>query len=106
MNEEAAFIAALVKEPSDKTAALVFADWLDERGDPRGPMMRIDAVRAWMAPKYANPLPEMLASIKSGKRVMEASKALALIGEPALPGLMVLLKHKTAIVRLRAVKTI
>jgi uncharacterized protein (TIGR02996 family) len=106
MNEEAAFIAALVKEPSDKTVALVFADWLDEHGDPRGPMMRIDAVRAWMAPKYTNPLPEMLAALQSGKRVMEASKALALIGEAALPGLVALLSHKTSVVRVRAVKSI
>ena len=44
MSEEAAFIAALVAEPSDRTAALVFADWLDERGDPRGAMLRIDEV--------------------------------------------------------------
>jgi uncharacterized protein (TIGR02996 family) len=106
MNEEAAFIAALVAEPSDRTAALVFADWLDERGDPRGPMMRIDEVRAWMAPKYGNPLPDLCAALESGKRITEASKALALIGEAAVPGLVSLLTDKTTIVRMRAVKTL
>jgi uncharacterized protein (TIGR02996 family) len=106
MNEEAAFIAALVKEPSDKTAALVFADWLDERGDPRGPMMRIDEVRTWMAPKYANPLPQLLAAMESGKRIMEASKILALLGETAVPGLVALLSHKLPLVRTRTVKVL
>ena len=47
MSEEAAFVAALAANPTDKTAALVFADWLDDRGDPRGPMLRDDEVRAW-----------------------------------------------------------
>src|SRR6266545_1753584 len=106
MNEEAAFIAALVAEPSDRTAALVFADWLDERGDPRGPWMRIDEVRAWMAPKYGNPIPELIAALTNGKRITDATRALALIGEPAIPELVALLSHKTPLVRSRAVKTL
>jgi uncharacterized protein (TIGR02996 family) len=35
MDEEAGFIAALAAEPDDRTTLLVFADWLDERADPR-----------------------------------------------------------------------
>jgi uncharacterized protein (TIGR02996 family) len=35
MDEEAGFIAALLAEPSDVTTLLVYADWLDERADPR-----------------------------------------------------------------------
>ncbi|MFM8274040.1 MAG: TIGR02996 domain-containing protein, partial [Gemmata sp.] len=35
MNDEQGFLAAIAT--GDHTARLVFADWLDERGDPRGP---------------------------------------------------------------------
>jgi uncharacterized protein (TIGR02996 family) len=34
MTEEAAFVAAILAAPRDDTPRLVFADWLDERGDP------------------------------------------------------------------------
>ena len=40
MNEEAGFIAALLAEPDDRTTLLVYADWLDERNDPRGQYLR------------------------------------------------------------------
>jgi uncharacterized protein (TIGR02996 family) len=106
MDEEAGFIAALAADPSDRTAALVFADWLDDRGDPRGAMLRIDEVRAWMAPKYENPLPGLLAAVESGKGVTKASQVLARIGEAAVPGLVALLKHETPRARLRAVKAL
>jgi uncharacterized protein (TIGR02996 family) len=106
MNEEGGFIAALAAEPSDRTAALAFADWLDERGDPRGPLMRIDEVRLWMYPRYDDPLPRLRAAIETGKRVTQASQALALIGEAAVPGLVSLLAHKTAIIRMRAAKAL
>lgn len=35
MTEEDAFQSALDSNPDDATTRLVFADWLDERGDPR-----------------------------------------------------------------------
>ena len=41
MNEEAGFIAALLAEPDDRTALLVYADWLDERSDPRAEYLRL-----------------------------------------------------------------
>lgn len=34
--EERAFIRRIRTDPADLTARLVYADWLDERGDPRG----------------------------------------------------------------------
>jgi uncharacterized protein (TIGR02996 family) len=36
-----AFVRALQDDPEDDTTALVFADWLDERGDPRGEFLRV-----------------------------------------------------------------
>jgi uncharacterized protein (TIGR02996 family) len=41
MNEEAGFIAALLAEPDDRTAMLVYADWLDDRADPRAEYLRL-----------------------------------------------------------------
>jgi uncharacterized protein (TIGR02996 family) len=47
MNEDAAFIRALRERPDDETARLVYADWLDDRSDPRAEYLRAEA--AWVA---------------------------------------------------------
>ena len=39
---DAAFLAAIAADPSRELARLVYADWLDERGDPRGPVLRLE----------------------------------------------------------------
>jgi uncharacterized protein (TIGR02996 family) len=41
MGEEAAFVQAIVSDPSDLALRLVYADWLEERGDPRGEYLRL-----------------------------------------------------------------
>lgn len=41
MIEEVGFIAALAADPNDRTALLVFADWLEERDDPRAAPLRV-----------------------------------------------------------------
>ncbi len=41
MSEEAGFIAALLAEPDDRTTLLVYADWLDDRTDPRAEYLRL-----------------------------------------------------------------
>src|SRR5262249_54858852 len=38
---EAAFLQAVRDEPEDDATRLVFADWLEERGDPRGELIRL-----------------------------------------------------------------
>jgi uncharacterized protein (TIGR02996 family) len=46
MNEESAFLRAIAEDPNDEGTRLVFADWLEERGDPRAEFIRLDcAVR-------------------------------------------------------------
>ena len=40
MNEDEAFTRAVVDNPGDNTVRLVYADWLDERDDPRGSYLR------------------------------------------------------------------
>jgi uncharacterized protein (TIGR02996 family) len=38
---EQAFLQAIIENPDDDAPRLIFADWLDERGDPRAPFIRI-----------------------------------------------------------------
>jgi uncharacterized protein (TIGR02996 family) len=40
-SEEAAFLRAAHANPDDSAPRLVYADWLDERGDPRGEAVRL-----------------------------------------------------------------
>src|SRR5579862_9776635 len=42
------FLQAILDNPDDDAPRLVFADWLDERGDPRGELLRIQCrLAAW-----------------------------------------------------------
>jgi uncharacterized protein (TIGR02996 family) len=43
---EADFLAAVVADLSDETPKLIYADWVEEQGDPRGPFLRqfVDAM--------------------------------------------------------------
>src|SRR5689334_1764941 len=40
MSQELAFIATVLAHPGDDGPKLVWADWLEERGDPRGEWLR------------------------------------------------------------------
>lgn len=40
-DEEAALISTIREHPGDPTPRLVYADWLDERGDPRAEYLRL-----------------------------------------------------------------
>jgi uncharacterized protein (TIGR02996 family) len=42
MNEEAPFLDAIKANPEDLFLRLVYADWLEERGDPRSEYLRVD----------------------------------------------------------------
>jgi uncharacterized protein (TIGR02996 family) len=42
MSDEDAFLEAIFAGPDDETTRLVYADWLEERGDPRAEFMRLD----------------------------------------------------------------
>jgi uncharacterized protein (TIGR02996 family) len=48
MNQEEAFLEAIREEPDDDTVRLIFADWLEERGDPRGEFIRIQCALVTM----------------------------------------------------------
>jgi uncharacterized protein (TIGR02996 family) len=51
MNEEQAFLQEIEKNPNDDTSRLVYADWLDERGDPRAAYLRAEVTLAAVDPK-------------------------------------------------------
>jgi len=42
MDEELAMLTRIRLNPGDATAKLVYADWLQERGDPRADLIRIE----------------------------------------------------------------
>jgi uncharacterized protein (TIGR02996 family) len=49
MNDASAFLEAIRDDPDDVTTRLVFADWLEERGDPRGEFIRVRcALASWV----------------------------------------------------------
>jgi uncharacterized protein (TIGR02996 family) len=50
MTDAAAFVQAMLDALDDETVRLVFADWLEERGDPRGEFLRIQVELARWVP--------------------------------------------------------
>jgi uncharacterized protein (TIGR02996 family) len=46
MTQDEAFLEAILHDPDDDGVRLVFADWLEERGDPRGEFIRVDCALA------------------------------------------------------------
>ena len=42
MSLEASFLADIRDHPDDDTPRLIYADWLEERGDPRGEFLRLE----------------------------------------------------------------
>jgi uncharacterized protein (TIGR02996 family) len=45
MTRDAAFLDAIRAAPDDDAPRLIYADWLDERGDPRGEFIRVQCER-------------------------------------------------------------
>src|SRR5262249_1393667 len=41
MTDEAAFLRSILDDPDDEANRLVYADWLEERGDPRAELIRL-----------------------------------------------------------------
>src|SRR5262249_56269648 len=50
MTDERGFLRAIRDEPDDDALRLIFADWLEERADPRGTLMRLQVTRAGLPP--------------------------------------------------------
>ncbi|MBY0231483.1 MAG: TIGR02996 domain-containing protein [Gemmataceae bacterium] len=50
MSDEKALLAAIAADPCDALARLAYADWLEERGDARAELVRIEEEMARLAP--------------------------------------------------------
>jgi uncharacterized protein (TIGR02996 family) len=48
MTHDEAFLRAILDNPDDDTPRLVYADWLEEQGDPRGEFIRLQCLLARM----------------------------------------------------------
>jgi uncharacterized protein (TIGR02996 family) len=73
MNEESGFLDALIENPRDRTTRLVYADWLDDRGESD----RASFLRLWVeildVPKVGPKRdPDLLRSLFSRLREMES----------------------------------
>jgi uncharacterized protein (TIGR02996 family) len=57
MTDEAAFLQAIIAAPDDDSIRLVYADWLEERGDCRGEFLRLLHQRAAATARLKQLLP-------------------------------------------------
>ena len=48
MSHDDAFLQAIIANPDDDAPRLLYADWLEERGDPRGEFIRVQCALARM----------------------------------------------------------
>ncbi len=69
------FLKVIKDEPHDETHRLVFADWLEERGDPRGTVMRFQCERDHTLETLANRFESAKAEILSGAMTEWVSSA-------------------------------
>lgn len=49
MSDDAGFMRAMAANPTDTLIPLVYADWFDERNDPRGRLLRVWVDLSWRA---------------------------------------------------------
>jgi uncharacterized protein (TIGR02996 family) len=102
MTDQEAFLVALFTNRADDTTRLVYADWLDERGDPLGSVLRAEhaaaQVRGWEAMvsvtdmlrqfglEYGQKLLKRYARIPFSAEILELTKQTHLLfpGHPAL----------------------
>jgi uncharacterized protein (TIGR02996 family) len=58
MTSDDPFVAALAEDPADEALRLIYADWLEERDDPRAEYLRLDAEYQDLAAKAKLAKPE------------------------------------------------
>jgi uncharacterized protein (TIGR02996 family) len=76
MSDEAALLAAILAHPDEDTPRLMYADWLDEHGQPE----RAEFIRLQCAPDADEAAEERAAELE------ERNRAKWLVGLPTFPG--------------------
>ena len=94
LTQDEAFLQAILEQPDDDTPRLIYADWLEEQGDPRGEFIRIQCALAGLPPDDAR-RPELgareAALLESHREAwLEPLRGL---GSGALPSLWDRLEH-------------
>jgi uncharacterized protein (TIGR02996 family) len=87
---EAGFWNAIAEAPEDEVPRLIFADWLEDRNDPRGPLLRERQYWSHLNADGRDPVQMVLGILDSwphrpGNRLLEAA---ALVGAQLVPGLL------------------
>jgi uncharacterized protein (TIGR02996 family) len=69
MGDDAAFLRAIQEDLDDSGRRLVYADWLEERGDPRGEYLRLGCRMAALREKIDA---TWLAAVREGRSQEES----------------------------------
>ncbi len=84
MTEHDAFLRAICTDPDDDTPRLIYADWLEERGDPRGEFIRCQIeVERWVVQGTAVQGGSAGAALARSQQLFDAHRA---AWGAALPG--------------------
>src|SRR5438552_12725682 len=88
--EEAGFWIAIAEAPEDEVPRLIFADWLEERNDPRGPLLRDCSYWRHLNADCRDPVQIVLGILDAwqaspSKWLLQAA---AMVGAPLVPGLL------------------
>jgi uncharacterized protein (TIGR02996 family) len=59
MSEEESFLAAIKNDPDDDASRLVYADWLEEREDPRAEYLRLEVQLEKILPRLRELVPTL-----------------------------------------------
>src|SRR5262245_58553150 len=78
MPDESAFLRGLLASPDDNDLRRVYADWLEERGDPRGTFLRLEAALHQCEPGAR---PELCERLHPARRPLDA-RWVALVERP------------------------
>ncbi len=87
---ETAFWDAIAEAPEDEVPRLIFADWLEECNDPRGPLLRERRYWHHLNADCQDPVQVVLALLDARpphpcKRLLQAA---IMVGAPLIPGLL------------------
>ncbi len=99
--EESACLAAIQMNPEAETTRLVFADWLEDRSDPRAPWVRDAEIGSFMAPDASDPIPGLLAQLRQEDHARSSAfiDLLVRLGAAAVPALILTFHDENANVR-------
>jgi uncharacterized protein (TIGR02996 family) len=88
--EETGFWSAIAEAPQDEVPRLIFADWLEEHNDPRGPLLRERRYWEHLNADCRDPVQVVLGILdalptRAGKWLLQAA---AMVGADLVPGLL------------------